>query len=56
MTAKTQANLQAFLAQRGLAGMDAGEIDDLLDTIADPNTMGWLNATPTDATPFIATV
>lgn len=48
MTAKTQANLQAFLAQRGLAGMDAGEIDDLLDTIADPNTMGWLSATPTE--------
>jgi hypothetical protein len=50
MTAKTQANLQAFLEQRGLAGMSAGEIDDVLDTISDPNTMGWLAATPFSAT------
>lgn len=44
MTAKSQATLQATLAQRGLAGMEPGEIDDLLDSVGDVATFQGLTA------------
>jgi hypothetical protein len=44
MAAKSQATLQSYLSTRGLAGMDPGEIDDLLDSIADLATFQTLTA------------
>lgn len=54
MTARSQATLQAELEIRGFAGMDPGEIDNFLDSVADLATFQTLTAgTSTASKPLI---